>query len=218
MADMATLAVALRQARGKGGARAIRRAGRIPAIIYGGEGEPLAVSVDRHELLQEYGRGGFFSRLYELGVGGDSIRVLPRDVQLHPVTDLPLHIDFMRTGADTRVNVDVAVAFVNEEEAPGLRRGGVLNTVRRTVSLDCRADSIPEAIVVDLTGLEIGDSVHISHVTLPDGVRPTIRDRDFTIATIAAPTVMAAASEADEEEDSVADAAETESAPGDEND
>ena len=201
MAETATLEAAPREVRGKGGARAVRRAGRIPAIIYGG-GEPVAVSVDRHDLMQEYGRGGFFSRLFALGIGGESLRVLPRDVQLHPVTDAPLHIDFLRLAAATRVDVEVAVRFVNEEEAPGLRRGGVLNVVRRAVGLNCRADSIPEALTVDLDGLEIGDSVHISHVTLPEGVHPAIRDRDFTIATIAAPTVMAAAAdEAGDEED-----------------
>lgn len=206
MADTATIAAEPRATRGKGGARAARRAGRIPAIVYGGGGGSLAVSVGRRELLREYERGGFFSRLYELGVaGGESIRVLARDVQLHPVTDDPLHIDFLRLSADTRIDVDVAVVFVNEEDSPGLRRGGVLNVVRRAVGLNCRADSIPETLVVDLADLEIGDSVHISRVALPEGAHPTIRDRDFTIATIAAPTVVAdeaaEAAEAEEEEE-----------------
>lgn len=206
MADTATIAAEPRATRGKGGARAARRAGRIPAIVYGGGGGSLAVSVGRRELLREYERGGFFSRLYELGVaGGESIRVLARDVQLHPVTDDPLHIDFLRLSADTRIDVDVAVVFINEEDSPGLRRGGVLNVVRRAVGLNCRADSIPETLVVDLADLEIGDSVHISRVALPEGAHPTIRDRDFTIATIAAPTVVAdeaaEAAEAEEEEE-----------------
>lgn len=212
MADTATIAAEPREPRGKGGARAARRAGRIPAVVYGGGGDPLAVSVGRRELLREYERGGFFSRLYALGVGGgESIRVLARDVQLHPVTDDPLHIDFLRLAADARIDVDVAVVFVNEEDSPGLRRGGVLNIVRRAVGLNCRADSIPETLVVDLAGLEIGDSVHISNIALPEDARPTIRDRDFTIATVAAPTVVAdeAAEEAEagEEEEEAEEAA-----------
>lgn len=204
MADMATLAAEPRRVRGKGGARELRRAGRIPAIVYGGGAAPLAVSVDGHLLGQEYGRGGFFSRLYQLDAGDGAVRVLPREVQVHPVTDAPLHVDFLRLAADTRIDVEVPAVFVNEEETPGLRRGGVLNVVRRAVELNCRADSIPETLEVDLSGLEIGDSVHISHVTLPEGVRPTIRDRDFTIATIAAPTVIAEVAEdedAEEEEE-----------------
>ena len=209
MADMAVLTAKPRVARGKGGARAARRAGLVPAIVYGGGSEPVAVSIDRHELLQEYGRGGFFSRLYELGVGADTVRVLPRDAQLHPVTDQPLHVDFLRLAADTRVNVDVGVVFGNEEEAPGLRRGGVLNVVRRTIGLDCRADTIPQEIPVDLSGLEIGDSVHISHIELPEGVHPIIRGRDFTIATIAAPTVMPEAAEEETEDEDDIPAAET---------
>lgn len=198
MPETVTLGAAPRAARGKGGARAVRRAGRIPAIVYGGGGEPLAVSVDRRELLREYGRGGFFSRPCELGLAEGSVRVLARDVQLHPVTDAPLHVDFLRLAAGARVDVEVAVVFVNEEEAPGLRRGGVLNIVRREVALNCRADAIPEAVTVDLTNLEIGDSVHISSVPLPEGVAATIRGRDFTIATIAAPTVAAAVGDEDE--------------------
>ena len=134
------------------------------------------------------------------------------------MTDAPLHVDFLRLTGDTRIDVEVDVVFANDEEAPGLRRGGVLNTVRRAVSLNCRADSIPEAIEIDLAGLEIGDSVHISHVALPEGARPTIRDRDFTIATIAAPTVAAEAAGAEDEdaEEATADAVEAaeSSAPG----
>lgn len=199
MPETVTLSAAPRAARGKGGARAERRAGRIPAIVYGGGAEPMAISVDRRELLREYGRGGFFARPCELGLAGGPVRVLARDVQLHPVTDTPLHVDFLRLAAGLRIDVEVAVIFANEEEAPGLRRGGVLNIVRRAVALNCRADAIPEAITVDLADLEIGDSVHISSVRLPDGVAPTIRDRDFTIATIAAPTVIATPAEAEEE-------------------
>ena len=132
---------------------------------------------------------GFFSRVYELDAGGDKNRVLPRDLQLDPVTDQPLHVDFMRFSSKTRLKVEVTVVFENEEVCPGLRVGGVLNVVRHTVELLCSPDNIPESLIVDLSGLEVGDSVHISAIKLPDDVELTIKDRDFTIATIAAPTI-----------------------------
>jgi large subunit ribosomal protein L25 len=218
MAEIASMTAEPRTVLGKGGARATRRAGRIPGVVYGRGYEPVAVSVDGRELAIEYDRTGFFSRLYELDVGREKIRVLPREVQVHPVSDAPLHIDFLRLTADTRIDVEVVVLFANEEEAPGLRRGGVLNIVRHGVELNCRADSIPESIAIDLSGLEIGDSVHISGVSLPEGVRPTITDRDFTIATIAAPTVIReeAAAEAVEEEIAAIEEAPGEEAPGEE--
>jgi large subunit ribosomal protein L25 len=205
-----------RTALGKGGARATRRAGRVPGVIYGRGEQAVAVSLDRQELMREYGRGGFFSRLYSLKLGEETLRVLAREVQSDPVTDAPLHIDFLRLTADSRIDVDVPVQFANDEESPGLRRGGVLNVVRHVVELNCRADSIPESITVDLAGLQIGDSVHISAIALPEGVRPTIADRDFTVATIAAPTVVAeeaaeeAAAAAEEEEAEAAAEAEGE--------
>jgi large subunit ribosomal protein L25 len=220
MAGIASMSAEPRTALGKGGARATRRAGRVPAVVYGGSHEPVAVSVDGHDVAMEYNRAGFFSRLYDLEVGQETMRVLPREVQAHPVSDAPLHIDFLRLTAETRIDVEVAVGFANDEEAPGLRRGGVLNIVRHAVELNCRADSIPESITVDLSGLEIGDSVHISGVPLPEGVRPTITDRDFTIATIAAPTVVReeAAAEAAEaaEEEIAAVEEEAEAVPGEE--
>ena len=219
MAEIASMTAEPRMALGKGGARATRRAGRIPGVIYGRGHDPVVVSVDGREFAMEYERAGFFSRLYELDVGREKMRVLPREVQVHPVSDAPLHIDFLRLTADTRIDVEVVVHFANEEEAPGLRRGGVLNIVRHGVELNCRADSIPESIVIDLSGLEIGDSVHISGVSLPEGVRPTITDRDFTIATIAAPTVIREEAAAEEEiaaiEEGV-EAAPGEEAPGEE--
>ena len=200
MADSLIISAEPRAAAGKGAARATRRAGRVPAVVYGRGEQPIAVSVDRHELAQEYRRGGFFSRLYDLKLGEENVRVLPREVQSDPVTDAPLHVDFLRLAADSRIDVDVPVMFINDLESPGLRRGGVLNVVRHVVELNCRADSIPESITVDLTGLQIGDSVHISAIALPENVRTTIAGRDFTIATVAAPTVVAeeAAAEAAE--------------------
>ncbi len=198
MAQIATMNVELRERAGKGAARATRRAGRVPAVIYGNKQDPVMISLDPVELMQQLKGAGFFSNVYELEAGGAKHRVLPRDIQLDPVSDRPIHVDFMRFSAKTRLNVEVPVVFENEEECPGIRVGGVLNVVRFAVELRCSPDNIPESLVVDLSGLEIGDSVHISAVKLPDDVELTITDRDFTVATIAAPTV---ASESTEEED-----------------
>jgi len=192
MTDIATLAAERRDTLGKGGSRALRRGGRVPAVIYGANKEPLAISLDGHLLGHELLRPGFFRRLYDLSVAGDKgkERVLARDVQRHPATDAPLHIDFLRISAQSEIAVAISVVFENEEESPGLKRGGVLNIVRHDIELLCPAGSIPDALRVDLTGLEIGDSIHISHIALPEGVATTITDRDFTIATVAAPTVV----------------------------
>ncbi len=203
MVDSTVLPATERPRIGKGGARAERRAGRVPAIVYGAKADPLSISIDPKILNAELSKPGFFSQLFDIDVAGKSQRVLCRDVQYHPVTSVALHADFLRVSAATRINVEVQVNFTNEEESPGLKLGGVLNIVRHAVELNCRADAIPSELIADLTGTEIGDSIHISSITLPDGVEPTITDRDFTIATIAAPTVMAA-------EDEEAEAAEGE--------
>ena len=157
------------------------------------------ITVDPLDLRREISTGAFFATLFDVQVNGKAERVLPRDLQLHPVTDRPLHVDFLRVSATTEIEVDVPVEFINEEESPGLKRGGVLNIVRHAVEVSCRADSIPQEFVIDLTGLDIGDSVHISNITLPEGVTPTITDRDFTICTIAAPNLAVEEEEADEE-------------------
>lgn len=198
MAEVANLAADEREGAGKGAARALRRSGRVPAVIYGDKKEPLAISIDWHDLAHELHQPGFLSRLYDISVNGGKHRVLPRDVQLHPVTDAPLHVDFLRIGAGAMINVAVTVIFENEEESPGLKRGGVLNIVRRDIELVCPATAIPEALRVDLSGLDIGDSVHISDIALPPDCEPTIADRDFTVATIAAPTVITEEEEAAE--------------------
>jgi len=189
MAEARILAVTARDRAGKGAARAERRAGRIPAVIYGGKVDPVLISVDPRDLQRELFAGQLFSTVYTFDVNGKSERVLPRDVQVHPVTDRPEHVDFLRVTASTKLAVEVPCNFINEEECPGLRLGGVLNVVRHAIEFVCRVDDIPQHIDIDLTGLEIGDGVHISMVKLPDGVEPTITDRDFTIATIAAPTI-----------------------------
>ncbi len=190
MADVANLAAQSREEAGKGPARALRRDGRVPAVIYGDKKDPLAISLDALDLRRELADSGFYLRLYDVDVAGSAERVLPREVQRHPVTGVPMHVDFLRIAAGATITVNVGVDFINEEECPGLKSGGVLNVVRYEIELVCPAASIPESIVIDLTGLEIGDGVHISSVTLPADCEPTITDRDFTIATIAAPTIV----------------------------
>lgn len=190
MSDVNVLAAEPRERAGKGAARATRRAGRVPGVIYGAKEDPVLITMDPRDLLREINTGSFFASLLDIKVGKGNERVLPRDLQLHPVTDRPLHVDFLRVSQDTKINVEIPVNFLNEEESPGLKRGGVLNVVRYTVEVACRADVIPQGIDIDLTGRDIGDSVHISEVFLPDGVEPTITDRDFTIVTIAAPSVV----------------------------
>jgi large subunit ribosomal protein L25 len=189
MAEIITLEAQARDRVGKGAARATRRAGQVPAVIYGDKKEPVAISLDPKVLTRTYLRGGFLSHLVDLKLDGATHRTLPRDVQLHPVTDEILHVDFVRIGAHTRTHVSVAVTFDNQDKSPGLKRGGVLNIVRHEVELVCSADAIPERLHVDVSGYDIGDSIHISAVTLPEGAAPAIADRDFTIATIVPPTV-----------------------------
>jgi large subunit ribosomal protein L25 len=173
---------------GKGAARALRRQGLVPGVIYGDKKDPLPVAIAYKDAHRRIYAGGFLSHIITLDVDGEKHRVIPRDYQLDPVSDFPVHVDFLRVGAGTRLTVEVHVHFTNEEASPGLKRGGVLNIVKHTVELSCPGDSIPEEIVVDLTGKEIGDAIHISHVSLPVGVTPVIRDRDFTIATLVAPS------------------------------
>jgi len=187
MSTISTLSASARDRVGKGSARAARREGLVPAVIYGDKKDPLSIAIIERDLGKLI-KPGFFSHLIDITVAGEKHRVLPRDLQLHPVSDRALHVDFLRVSATSELAVEVTVEFINEEDCPGLRRGGVLNVVRHEVEVYCLATNIPEKIVIDLSGLEIGDSVHISAVTLPEGVRPTI-DRDFTIATIAAPTL-----------------------------
>jgi large subunit ribosomal protein L25 len=189
MADIISLAAETRERAGKGAARATRRAGRIPAVIYGNKEAPIMISIHPIDLMHQIRSGGFFSSVYEIEAGENKHRVLPRDIQLHPVTDQPLHVDFMRFSKSTRLVVEVPVLFVGEEDCPGLRQGGVLNIVRHAIEMRASPDHIPESIKVDLSNYNIGDSVHISSVTLPDDVELTITDRDFTVVTIAAPTV-----------------------------
>ena len=176
-----------RDGAGKGIARALRREGRVPAVIYGDNKEPVLISLPANETNVQYNRGGMFTTLCDLDADGDKHLVLARDVQLHPVTDVVQHIDFLRVTAKTKIAVDVPVQFINEDKSPGLDEKGVLNVVRYTVELLCGATAIPDQLEVNLEGKEIGDSINISDAALPEGVKPVIDDRDFTIATIAAP-------------------------------
>lgn len=190
MSDSTIINGNLRNSTGKGSARAARRAGRIPAIIFGDKKETISIDIEEREYKKIMNQSGIFSRLLDLSVDGKSNLVLTRDIQFHPVSENPLHVDFLRVGKGSNINVSVPVSFINEELSPGLKTGGVLNTVRFELELMCPADSIPEKIEINLEGLVVGDSIKISSVNLPDGVSSTITDRDFTIATIAAPTVM----------------------------
>ena len=190
MSDVQNLSAELRSRAGKGAARQTRRDGRVPGVIYGNKQPATLISVEPRELLRQLRKKAFHATLFDIACDGKKERVLPRDVQFDPVSDKPTHVDFMRVGEHTRVYVDVPVVFQNEAQSPGLKRGGVLNIVRHEVELVCSVDLIPQQIIIDLAGLDIGDSVHISMVKLPEGVRPAIADRDFTVATIAVPTVQ----------------------------
>ncbi|MDC1020224.1 50S ribosomal protein L25/general stress protein Ctc, partial [Alphaproteobacteria bacterium] len=185
---------------GKGSARAARRSGLIPAVIYGGKTAPETININDNSFRKLMSQPGIMSHVIALDVEGKTTNVLPRDIQFHPVTDAPLHVDFLRITASSTVMVMVPVVFTNEDASPGLKGGGVLNIVRHEIEMSCSATSIPESLTVDLTGTEIGDSVHISAVSLPENTQPTITDRDFTIATIAAPTVEVEVEETVEEE------------------
>ena len=188
MSDTLNLPAETRERAGKGASRALRREGRVPAVVYGGKEEPLAIHVEEKLLIKQLGTGHFLNSIVEIEVGGKKLRTLPKDVAFHPVSDRPLHADFLRLSKDSTVHVNVPVLFINEEDSPGLKRGGVLNIVRHELELICDADKMPGDIQIDVTGLDIGDSIHISSVTLPEGSISAISDRDFTIATIIAPS------------------------------
>lgn len=217
MSEQLTLSAEARDRAGKGASRALRREGRVPAVIYGNNEEPLSIHVEEKLLSKLLGTGHFFNSVVMVEVGGKTVRTLPKDVAFHPVTDRPLHADFLRVAKNAEVTVAVPVRFENEDKAPGIKQGGVLNVARHEIELVVSADKIPDEVVVDLTGLEVGDSVHISAVTLPKGAASAIEDRDFTIASIAAPTVLTEAEIAEEQDAAeAASAAAAEEAKADE--
>lgn len=195
---------------GKGAARAVRRQGQVPAVIYGGGQAPQAIAIDLVRARTLIYAGGFKTTLFEINAGGKKTRAIPRDFQLDPVNGVPLHVDFLRVVAGQTLTVEVPVHFLNEDEAPGIRKnGGTLNVVLHTLALDVPADAIPDAIEIDLTGREIGDAIHITDVTLPANVTFT-GDPDATVANIVPPTVLGAEVEA--EEAAIAEAASAEAA------
>ena len=212
MSDALTLPAELRERAGKGASRELRRQGRVPAVIYGGKEEPTAIHIEERVLRRQLGTGHFMNSIVMVEVSGKPVRAIPKDVAMHPVTDRPLHVDFLRLSKDSKIQVAVPVVFVNEEASPGLKKGGVLNVVRHDLELVCESDKIPDEIVLDVTGLDVGDSIHISNVTLPEGSESAITDRDFTIATVVAPSALKRAEAAEGE----AEAAEQEAGEAEE--
>jgi large subunit ribosomal protein L25 len=194
-----TLAAAARAKAGKGAARAVRRTGQVPGVIYGDNKEPVLVSLGEKELTKALSSKTFFTHLCDLTVDGAKHLVLPRDVQLHPVNDRPEHVDFLRVSDKTIIRVNVPVRVTNEKSCPGIVKGGVINLVRHEIEVYCRATDIPEEFVADLSKLDVGDSLHIEALNLPKGVEPTAQG-NFTVVTLVAPSAM-------KSDDAAADAA-----------
>ena len=190
MSEQLTLPAETRDRAGKGASRELRNQGRVPAVVYGGNKEPLSIHVEEKLLAKMLSTGHFMNSVVMIDAGGAKTRTLPKDVQFHPVTSRPVHVDFFRISEHSKVTVNVPVRFTDEEESPGLKRGGVLNIVRHDLELSCDAAEIPDDIEVSLKGLEVGDTIHISAITLPKGVESTITDRDFTVATVVAPSAL----------------------------
>lgn len=187
MSDNTTISAEQRERVGKGSARAARRAGQVPAVIYGDKKDPVGIEMEARAIKKIVHQPGIFGRLLEVNVDGKKHTVLTRDIQFHPVTDAIMHMDFLRVSGSAKVAVAVPVEFINDDKCPALKIGGVLNIVRHEVELNCPATAIPEKITIDLDGRKIGESIHISAIPLPEGVEPTITDRDFTVATLQSP-------------------------------
>lgn len=190
MSDQLTLSAETRDRAGKGASRALRREGRVPAVIYGNKEEPVSIHIEEKGLVKQLQTGHFMNSVFMIEVGGKTVRTLPKDVAFHPVTDRPIHVDFLRISEHAKIHVNVPVVFVDEEASPGIKRGGVLNIVRHELDLICDAAEIPDQIEISLKGFDVGDSIHISAVNLPKGVESGIADRDFTIATLVAPSAL----------------------------
>ena len=209
MSDQLTLTAETRERGGKGASRELRRNGRVPAVVYGGKEEPLMIHVEEKLLMKQLMTGHFMNSIVMVEVDGKQVRTLPKDVAFHPVKDRPIHADFLRISKDAKVQVAVPVVFINEEASPGLKRGGVLNIVRHELELICDSDKMPDDIQIDVTGYDVGDSIHISNVTLPKGSESAITDRDFTIATLVAPSALRRTEAAEDEAAAEAAAAES---------
>lgn len=193
MSDQLTLSAEAREGVGKGASRALRNSGRVPAVVYGNKEDPAPIHVEEKALMKALHTGHFFNSVVMIEVGGKQVRTLPKDVAFHPVSDRPLHADFLRIGEHSTVHVEVPVHFTDEALSPGMKRGAVLNIVRHELELVCDAALIPDEIEISLAGLDVGASIHISHVKLPTGAASAITDRDFTIATLVAPSGMKSA-------------------------
>jgi large subunit ribosomal protein L25 len=200
MSDTLTLSAQTRERAGKGASRALRLEGRVPAVVYGNKQEPLSITLEEKVLIKAMANGHFMNSVVMIDGVGQAIRTLPKDVQFHPVTDRPLHVDFLRIGEHSTVHVNVPVVFVDEELAPGIKRGGVLNVVAHELELICDAAEIPDQITISLTGLEVGDSIHLAQITLPAGTKTASEETDFTIATIVAPSALKSSEGGEEEE------------------
>lgn len=209
MSQAMQLAAVVRERAGKGASRAVRLTGRVPAVIYGDKQSPISIHVPEKELTKLLHTGHFMNSVVELEVDGAKHRTLPRDVQFNVVSDRPIHVDFLRLAAGATIAVNVPVHFTDEDQSVGMKRGGTLNIVRHEVELNCPSDAIPDQLDFSLAGLDIGDSIHISAITLPEGVTPVITDRDFTIATVVAPSALQSADAAADEAVAVAAAAES---------
>jgi large subunit ribosomal protein L25 len=207
MSDQLTLSAETRERAGKGASRAIRREGRVPAVIYGNKQQPLGIHVEEKALAKMLSTGHFMNSVVMIEAGGVTMRTLPKDVQFHPVSDRPIHVDFLRISEHAQIHVNVPVLFTDEEASPGIKRGGVLNIVQHEIELIVDAAEIPEEVTISLAGLDVGSTIHISNVNLPKGAKPAIEDRDFTIATIVAPSALKS-SEGDGETEATAEGGE----------
>ena len=202
MVAISSLSAEKRESVGKGNSRSLRREGKIPAVIYGAKLEPLSISLNERDLNAEIRKEGFFNRLCNLKVEKEKTLVLPQSIILHPITDKAEHIDFLRVSDDTKVTIEIPVKFENEEECPGIKIGGILNIVRYNIEVSCPASNIPEIFIIDLTGLELGDSIRYSNIkNISEGIAPTIQDRDFIIASVVAPAALVSEEEETSEEE-----------------
>jgi len=199
MSEVLELSAEVRERAGKGASRAIRREGRVPAVIYGDKQEPIAIHLEEKVIMKMLNTGHFFNSVVMLDVAGKKIRTLPKDVQFHPVSDRPLHADFLRIGEHSKVTVNVPVHFIDEELSPGIKRGGVLNIVIHDLGLICDAAEIPDEVAISLKGLEVGENIHLSQITLPNGAT-AVDHTDITIATIVAPSALKSSEGGDAEE------------------
>ena len=204
MSDTLTLSAQTRDRAGKGASRAMRREGRVPAVVYGNKQEALSIHLEEKALVKAMSNGHFMNTVVMIDGVGEAVRALPKDVQFHPVTDRPLHVDFLRIGEHSKVHVAVPVRFTDEEASPGLKRGAVLNIVRHELDLVCDAAEIPDEIAISLKGLDVGDSIHVSAIALPQGVESGASGQDDTIATVGAPSALLSSEGAAEGEEAPA--------------